>query len=318
MERRSIKFVQERNVGADYWRRTGVLTFDGNRHVREKVTYERIRQHLQQLYQHHFSYGTIVQLCVARNKRRRSACNYKGLAQVTTRRARKGFTLKLNPDKHWSSAFYRGLNWLQYTDGQDIFNINRDDASGFRLDTLATHCQHSTPVVGETVTTCTDYVNKYSSILQTTSYNFTGTDTTGEMCAGIVKPSKVFPKNPAQHATVPEFRPAFLNHTTGIPKSVTCVRVDGAGDEGPGHVEVQYYWTVHHIETANQATLVTSRSSGSSYLNRVELQNGCLSLAHANLFIPSTLNGSCLVGGGIDDDKLTQNLMSAAEVYIQR
>ena len=54
------------------------------------------------------------------------------------------------------------------------------------------------------------------------------------------------------------------------------------------------------------------------YLNRVELQNGCLSLAHANLFIPSTLNGSCCSGGDIDKEKLTQNLMSAAEVYIQR
>ena len=42
------------------------------------------------------------------------------------------------------------------------------------------------------------------------------------------------------------------------------------------------------------ATLVTTRSSGSSYLNRVELQNGCLSLAHSNTFIPSTLAGLCI------------------------
>ena len=42
-------FVSERNVGADCWRRTGVLTFDGNRKIKEKVTYERIRQHLQKL-----------------------------------------------------------------------------------------------------------------------------------------------------------------------------------------------------------------------------------------------------------------------------
>lgn len=32
-------YVTEFNVGADYWR-TGVLTFDGNRHVKEKVTTE--------------------------------------------------------------------------------------------------------------------------------------------------------------------------------------------------------------------------------------------------------------------------------------
>ena len=188
------------------------------------------------------------------------------------------------------------MNWLQYHDGHNILNVNRDDASGYRLDTLATHNQYATPVVGETLTTRTDYVNIYSSVLQTTSYNFTGSNTTGEMCAGVVKPAKVYPKNPAQHAadfkklaSVLELEPAFSNHCTGLPKRVACIRVDGAGDEGPGHVEVQYWWTLHHIEMYTEATLVTSRSSGSSYLNRVELQNGCLSLAHTNLFILSTL-----------------------------
>ena len=78
------KFVAERNVGADHWRRTGILRFNGNRKSKEKVTYERISKHLEELYHHHFSYGTVVQLCVARNKRRRSAKNYRGLAKVTT------------------------------------------------------------------------------------------------------------------------------------------------------------------------------------------------------------------------------------------
>ena len=176
--------------------------------------------------------------------------------------------------------------------------------SGYRLDTLATHNKHATPVVAETLTTRTDYVNKYASILQTTSYNFAGSNTTGEMCAGIVKPAELFPKNPTQ--------PALPNSLTGQPKSIACICVDGAGDEGPGHLEVQYWWTVHHIETLTQATFVTSRNSGSSYINRVELQHGCLSLAHANLFIPSTLNGSCYVGSHVDEQRLTQNLMSAA------
>ena len=74
----------------------GVLTFDGNHSVKENVTYNRIREHLQELYGHHFSYSTIVHLCVARNKRRKSTKNYRCLAKVTTRRARKGFTLKDN------------------------------------------------------------------------------------------------------------------------------------------------------------------------------------------------------------------------------
>ena len=140
-------FVEESNIGADSWRRTGVLTFDGNMRVRKKVTYSHIKKHLEETYRRKFSYGTTVQLCIARNKRRRAAQNYRGVARVTSRRARKGFELKYNPDRHWSCALYRGLSFIQYQDGSNITNINRDDAAGFRLDTLTTHGKHATPVV---------------------------------------------------------------------------------------------------------------------------------------------------------------------------
>ena len=62
--------------------------------------------------------------------------------------------------------------------------------------------------------------------------------------------------------------------------------------------------------------MLSTRSSGSSYKNRVELQNGCLSLGHANLFIPSTLNGSCIISGKVDDEILCKNLDSAIDVYL--
>ena len=87
-------FVQE-YVGADAWR-TGILTFDGNVKVRKKATYNRIKEHLETKYGCHFSYGTVVELCVARNKRRKSSHRYKGAAKVTSRRARKGFILRYN------------------------------------------------------------------------------------------------------------------------------------------------------------------------------------------------------------------------------
>ena len=77
-------------------------------------------------------------------------------------------------------------------------------------------------------------------------------------------------------------------------KPIDCVRVDGAMDEGPSHNEVQFFWTERHIAMRKVATLVTTRSSGSSYLNRVELQNGCLAHGHSNTFIPSTIAGSCI------------------------
>ena len=65
------------------------------------------------------------------------------------------------------------------------------------------------------------------------------------------------------------------------------VLVDGATDEGPAHEEVQFWFAAHHLEEGKLASLLSSRSSESSFLNHVELQNGCLSLGHANLFIPS-------------------------------
>ena len=321
------KFVQANNVGADKWRRTGLLTFDGNVGDVQKVTYEKIRQHLQTEYNRTFAYGTVVQLCVARNKRRKSALRYQGVAQVTTRRARKGFQLRYNPDLHWSNSFYRGLNKLQLTDGRDIININRDDASGFRLDTLVTHKQYATPAVQDSpiLTTHTDYVNRYPSTLQTTSYNFTGTENTPERCVGVVKAVPLFLKNPAQHASdfnmlksMEDLQTTTFLNSNGQQKSIVCVRVDGAVDEGPSHEEVQFWWTLEHLQSVRTATLVTARSSGSSFLNRVELQNGCLTRGHANLFIPSTLNGYPIVQGKLDEDILKSNLKAAIDVYINR
>ena len=75
-------YVEKCGVGADAWRRTGILTFDGNQRLNKKVTFKRIQEHLQLTYDRTFSYGGVVQLCVARNKRRKSAIRYKGLANV--------------------------------------------------------------------------------------------------------------------------------------------------------------------------------------------------------------------------------------------
>lgn len=61
-------------------------------------------------------------------------------------------------------------------------------------------------------------------------------------------------------------------------------------------------------------------SSGSSYLNRVELQSGCLSLGHSNLFIPSTLAGVCTDPdtGATNEELLRKNLNLAITAYINR
>ena len=250
------------------------------------------------------------------------------MANVIQRRARKRFNHKYNPDVHWSSAFYASLNHLQYKDGHNIVNLGRDDQASFRLDTMTTHKLHSTLSIkgSEPLTTYTDYVNKYPSTLKTTSYNFSGTDSTGEICCGVVKATPLQSKNTAQHfADLKEVekkdsvRSAFINPVTQKKKKIECIRVDGGFDEGPPHKEVQYWWTRRHLEAETVVTLVSSRNSGASFRDRVKLQNGCLALGHTNLFIPSTLNGSCLTSsGGVDQNMLHKNLESAIDVYISR
>jgi hypothetical protein len=85
------------------------------------------------------------------------------------------FLLTLSPPSHLQQSnelkiflFYtyafnvndeESLQWG--TVSQSDYNINHDDASGFRLDTMATHT--SPMVQGEKVlTTHTDYVNRYT------------------------------------------------------------------------------------------------------------------------------------------------------------
>ena len=96
--------IQNHSVCADAWRRTRVLTFDSNANIKDKLMYKKIQTHLENVYGRKFAYGTVVELCVAHNKHRRSSKRYCGLAKVTTRR---GFSMRFNPDSHWSASFYK-------------------------------------------------------------------------------------------------------------------------------------------------------------------------------------------------------------------
>lgn len=174
-----------------------MFTFDGNQKKGPKVTYKRIQEHLCEKYNAKIGYGTVVQLCTVRNKRKLSASRYHGVARVTSRRARKGFTIKLNPDAHYCTSMYKGLDYIQLKDGQDKVVLNRDDQAGFRLDTTYTHKLHRATSLTHhpEITTRTDYVNKYASVIQTTSVMFLGTDTS-ERCVGVVKAQQLYHKKP--------------------------------------------------------------------------------------------------------------------------
>ena len=114
-----------------------------------------------------------------------------------------------------------------------------------------------------------------------------------------------------------ELSSTFLHSSS--PKPFDFIRVDGAMDEGPSH-EVQFWWTDRYIDRKKVATIVTTRSSGSSFLNRVELQNGCLTCGHSSAFIPSTPSGSCMdrTTGKVNKEKLKENLNLAIDAYIHR
>ena len=102
-------------------------------------------------------------------------------------------------------------------------------------------------------------MKKHPSVLQTTSYNFTQSDTTSEVCVGVVKAIPIHKKNPTQHfsdllmlSARDELQLVFKNPLTDLNKEIDCIRVDGATDEGPGHELVQYWcpFTIKSLQTS--------------------------------------------------------------------
>lgn len=147
-------FVEECDIGADKWRRTGVYTFSGDIKNTKRVTFGRIQEKLKEHFGREFSYGTFVQLCCARHKRRLSRKRYKGVANVRFQKARKGFNLMFNPDYKWSRSMYKLLSQLQ-SNGTNMMLLNRDDQAGFRLDSTYTHKSNENLSTTPTLTTRT-------------------------------------------------------------------------------------------------------------------------------------------------------------------
>ena len=74
----------------------------------------------------------------------------------------------------------------------------------------------------------------------------------------------------------------------------------------------------NHLSKARVVTLVTSHSSGSLCPNQMELQNGCVSLAHASTLFHRHLLDHVPESGVVDNEKLRENLDLAADAYISR
>lgn len=155
------------------------------------------------------------------------------MVQRGCRRASKGFPLKLNPDAHYSNAMYSSLDELQKKDGTVSLILNRDDAARFRFDTTYTHRRHSALCLSDyvEVTTRAQYVNKYSSTLQVSSYLFLETEKTPEVCLGIVKAHHLHQKSPAQHMADLRMLEESSDFKDLFSKQVEFIRVDGGADE---------------------------------------------------------------------------------------
>ena len=104
------EIARDSQVGADRWRRTGMLTLEqgGGEGSGKRLTFTRAHQLLVARYGNELSLCSVKRLCQARNVRTRNSGWYLGLAEIVSRRAVKGFALKLNIDDHWSNAFYKG------------------------------------------------------------------------------------------------------------------------------------------------------------------------------------------------------------------
>ena len=123
--------------------------------------------------------------------------------------------------------------------------LNRDDAAGFCLDTTYTHKQYKTMSLKDNpeVTTRTNYVNKYKSVLQTSMHLIMETQNRTQKVLGVVKAHQLYPKDPSQHMADLYIMCKLEDFTADMRKPVDCIRVDEASDEGPTHIEVQFVWT---------------------------------------------------------------------------
>lgn len=75
-------YAKSCDVGADKWRRTGVLTFGGDQVKEKRLTYKRLQEYLIDYYKEHISLGTVVELGAVKHKRRNASKRYKGVANL--------------------------------------------------------------------------------------------------------------------------------------------------------------------------------------------------------------------------------------------
>ena len=100
------------DIGADAWRRDATLTIDKARKLKKGSGFRRIQLELSSRFGIDISYGAVVELGIAKSRRKRSAARYKNAVALVCRRNVKRVSEE-NIDKHKSAAHYQIAHYLR-------------------------------------------------------------------------------------------------------------------------------------------------------------------------------------------------------------
>lgn len=145
--------------------------------MQKKQTFKHVKEHLEEKFKIKISYGSLVQLCTARNRRKSASCT-----KVLLRFFKKeqGFYFEVQSRQTLECCILPISKWPTVSWWWESFKSRKRQSSriSFRHhDHPQITCKNS---CHKSITTQTDYVT-----LQVTCYNFPETKNTAERCVGV-------------------------------------------------------------------------------------------------------------------------------------
>ena len=291
-------------VGADAKRRDGTIRLnlaqskmDGSKHV----GFTRIKLELEQQFGYVVSYGAVIELGMARNRRHKSAARYKEEVALKMRRNVKRVSEE-HLDTRSQRAAFRTVHFVRDRTSQDeVCHFERDDHSAIRMNSSSTTNQHATATVGEGAGAVQhDYMDpEVASSLYATVYRAARLADGVEVNIAVCKLAKVSPSSPSQHMAdfyklqqnpLAEVRRLFFT-PEGSYKSIVQLEVDSGTDECLRGGETRFLIA----EAAMGGPLkkkamvrtqvgVVARAAGDTPLNVVERVNGQATAAASTFY----------------------------------
>ena len=267
------------------------MTIDKARKLKKGSGFRRIQLELSSRFGIDISYGAVVELGIAKSRRKRSAARYKNAVALACRRNVKRVSEE-NIDKHKSAAHYQIAHYLRDRVSQvEWLWFERDDHSKVRMNSSSTTNQHAVPTVCEGMGAVQHDYNDPSvcSSLYVTSIRAAPLADGREINVAVVKVDGLHPSSPSQHfadlymlqENTDERCVALFRSSDGGYKSVMQIEVDGGTDEDPSRAETQCLLAELMLggpkrrpEMRRRQVGASTRCSHSSPLNKVERLNG--------------------------------------------